>query len=123
MRRVLAGAVVALVAFFVLTGAGAVIATAGTGTLDGRATAWVLVCFAAALIAGFAGCRVAVGAARARRFAAALVGPLAISLAYTLTTDARDRGGLWVAFAATALGALCGAASRDAVGRAQRRRL
>jgi hypothetical protein len=122
MRRVALGALAALAVFFALTALGAVVATSGTGTLDGRASAWVLVNLAAAVVAGFAGCRVAVASGRPLRFVAALAGPAALSLAYTLTTHAQERSGLWVAFAATLIGACLGAVSRDAVGRVQRRR-
>jgi membrane protein DedA with SNARE-associated domain len=122
MRRVAVGALAAPAVFFALTALGAVVATAGTGTLSGRATAWVLVCLVAAVLAGFVGCRVAVASPRPWRLLAAVAGPAALSLVYTVTTHARGSG-LWIAFFATVIGAVCGAGLRDGVGRVQRRRL
>jgi len=96
--------------------------TAGTGTVDSRATAWELACAVAGVVAGFAGARVAVAAPRALRYAAAILGPLLLALLFALTTSARDESGLWIAFCLTVAGAAVGAGLRDAAGTAQRRR-
>jgi FtsH-binding integral membrane protein len=121
MRRAATGALVALGAFFGLVALGAVAATAGTGTLDGRATAWELVCLVAGLVAGFAGSRAAAAAPRPARYAAAIAGPALLALVFALTTDARDADRLWIAFLAAVAGAAAGAALREALGAAQRR--
>jgi hypothetical protein len=115
-RRVLLAGVLALVAWATLIGLGAVIVTAGTGTLDGRATGWVAVNLVAALVAGFAASRACVGAPAWARYAAALTGPVLLSLEFTLTTN--TDGPVWLATVATAVGAGLGCAARDAVGRA-----
>jgi hypothetical protein len=122
MRRASLGALAALVVYFVLAAVGAAVVTAGTGTVDGRATAWELACAVAGLLAGFAGARVAVASARPLRYLAAVAGPALLALLFALTTDARDETGLWVALLATVLGAALGAGLRDAAGAAQRRR-
>src|SRR5262249_23101992 len=86
LRRVLLAGVLALVAWAILIGFGAVIVTAGTGTLDGRATGWVAVNLVAALVAGFAASRACVDAPVWARYAAASTGPVLLSLEFTLTT-------------------------------------
>jgi hypothetical protein len=122
MRRAAIGALVALAVFFVLIAIGASAVTAGTETLDSRATAWELVCLACGLVAGFAGSRAALGAPRPLRYGAALLGPALLALVFALTTGARDADGLWIAFVATVVGAAGGAMLREALARAQRRR-
>jgi hypothetical protein len=117
MRRAGSGLIVGLAVYFALIALAAVAVTAGTATLDSRATAWEVVSGIVGLVAGFASDRTARGAARPVRYGVALAGPALIALAFALTTSARDTAGLWVAFAATLAGAALGAALREALGR------
>jgi hypothetical protein len=118
MRRLWIAAWIALAVYFLLVAIGAAIVTAGTGTLDGRATGWVAANLIAALMAGFAASRASIGAPRPWRFAVAIAGPLALSLLFTLTTHTRGPSGVWLATLATAVGAALGCALRDAIGSA-----
>ena len=101
-------ALIALALYFVLIALAAAIVTAGTGTLDSRAAAWVAANLVCGLVAGFAGAHAAGRAPRAVRYIAALAGPSLLALVFALTTDARDESGLWLAFLATVAGAAAG---------------
>jgi len=109
------GALIAPAVYFVLIALAAVLVTAGTGTLDSRASAWVAANLACGLVAGFAGARFAARAPKPLRYAAAITGPALLALVFALTTDARDESGVWLAFAASVAGASAGAALRDAI--------
>jgi hypothetical protein len=115
VRSASLGVLAGFAVYFLLIAIGAVAVTSGTGTVDSRATAWELVSFVAGLVAGFAAARAAARAPRPVRFVAALSGPPAIALVFALTTTARDESGLWIAFGATVLGAVAGAAMRETV--------
>jgi hypothetical protein len=110
------GALIAPALYFVLIAIAAALVTAGTGTLDSRAAAWVAANLACGLAAGFAGARFA-RAPKALRYAAAITGPALLALVFALTTDARDQSGVWLAFAASVAGAAAGAALREAISR------
>jgi hypothetical protein len=113
VRGAALGLLVGFAVYFVVVAVGAVGVTAGTGTIDSRATAWELVSFGAGVVAGFAAARAAAGAPRAVRVIVALAGPTAIALVFALTTTARDESGLWIAFGASVIGAVAGAAARE----------
>jgi hypothetical protein len=117
MKRIALAALLALAVYFVLIALAAVVVTSGTATLDSRNGAWVAANLVCGLVAGFAGARAAVGAPRAVRYVAALLGPSLLALVFALTTDARDESGLWLVFVASVAGAAAGAALRDAVSR------
>jgi hypothetical protein len=110
------GALLALALYLVLIALAAVLVTAGTGTVDSRASAWVAANLACGLIAGFAGARFA-RAPKRLRYAAAITGPALLALVLALTTDARDESGVWLAFAASVAGAAAGAGLREAIAR------
>ncbi len=117
MRRIVLAALLALAVYFVLIALAAVIVTSGTATLDARTGTWVAANLVCGLVAGFAGARAAIGARRAVRYVAAVLGPSLLALVFALTTDARDESGLWLAFAASVAGATAGAALREAASR------
>jgi hypothetical protein len=92
------------------------------GTVDDRNVRWVILGAVAGFAAGFAGDRLAIGASHAARLTAAIAGPALIALALAATATGDSQSARWGALGATFAGAVLGAAAREWLGTAQRRR-
>ncbi|HWK27468.1 MAG TPA: hypothetical protein VNS09_12950 [Solirubrobacter sp.] len=88
-------------------------------TLEATNRGWLAVCLVAGGLAGFAGNRVA-RASRRARYAAAVLGPAALALAFAATTSAAEPAGPWIALAVTVAAAALGAFTRERVAAAAR---
>jgi hypothetical protein len=97
-------------------------AAIGGGSLHTRNVGWVIVGAIAGLAAGFAGDRLALGAARGARWAAAVGGPFVVALALALAGTGESSAARWGAFVTTVAGAVLGALARERLGAVVRRR-
>ncbi len=117
------GLLVATVTFIVLLFVAARVTDSATETVDASNRSWLVSCALAGLVAGFLGDRVARAApARAVRYAAAILGPALLALLFALTTDPAEKAGPWFALAISIAAAALGAAARERLAAAQRRR-